>query len=89
MGIGCWEQEGKSFYQRRKFLFGKIRFTRHYFYASGHGGLCPLGAGLSLPPHCYSDLLCDWAEYCVTDEAYDESIKVLDRILGLSLQTTI
>ena len=66
-------------------VFGKVQFERHYFYAPGHGGLCPLDAELSLPPRCYSDLLRDWAEYCVTDESYDESIKVLKRILGLSI----
>jgi len=66
-------------------VFGKVQFERHYFYAPGHGGLCPLDAELSLPPRCYSDLLRDWAEYCVTDESYDEAIKVLKRILGLSI----
>jgi hypothetical protein len=66
-------------------VFGKVQFERHYFYAPGHGGACPLDAELSLPPRCYSDLLRDWAEYCVTDEAYDEAIKVLKRILGLSI----
>jgi hypothetical protein len=35
--------------------------------------------------HCYSDLLRDWAEYCTTDETYDESNRVLARILGISL----
>jgi len=40
---------------------------------------------LSLPPRCYSDLLRDWAEYCISDESYGESIRVLERILGLSL----
>jgi len=66
-------------------VFGKVQFERHYFYAPGHGGVCPLDADLSLPPRCYSDLLRDWAEYCVTDESVDETIKVLKRILGLSL----
>ena len=66
-------------------VFGRVQFERHYFYASGHGGFCPLDAELSLPPRCYSDLLRDWAEYCVTDESYDESIEVLKRILGLSI----
>ena len=40
---------------------------------------------MSLPPRCYSDLLRDWAEYCITNESYNESIKVLERILGLSV----
>ena len=66
-------------------VFGKIRFRRHYFHAPGKKGICPLDAELSLPPRCYSDLLRDWAEYCATDESYDESNRVLKRILGLSL----
>jgi hypothetical protein len=35
-------------------VFGKVRFARHYFAASGQEGLCPLDAELSLPAHCYS-----------------------------------
>jgi hypothetical protein len=66
-------------------VFGKIRFRRHYFHASGQEGFCPLDAELSLPSRCYSDLLRDWAEYCITSESYDESIKVLQRILSLSI----
>jgi hypothetical protein len=66
-------------------VFGKIRFRRHYFHASGQEGFCPLDAELSLPSRCYSDLLRDWAEYSVTTESYGESIKVLKRILNLSI----
>ena len=66
-------------------VFGKVRFQRHYFHTSGQQGVCPLDAELSLPARCYSDLLRDWAEYCITDESYDESSKVLERILGLSV----
>ena len=66
-------------------VFGKVRFRRHYFHVSGYEGVCPLDAQLSLPPRCYSDLLRDWGEYCATDESYDESIRVLKRILGLSI----
>lgn len=66
-------------------VFGKIQFLRHYFHAPGQKGSCPLDAELSLPPHCYSDLLRDWAEFCTTDESYDESNRVLKRILALSL----
>ena len=66
-------------------VFSKIRFRRHYFHAPGQEGFCPLDAELSLPARCYSDLLRDWAEYCITDESYDESIKVLERILNLSI----
>jgi len=66
-------------------VFGKVRFKRHYFHTPGQEGFCPLDAELSLPPRCYSDLLRDWAEYCITDESYDESIRVLKRILTLSI----
>jgi hypothetical protein len=66
-------------------VFGKVCFRRHYFHTSGQEGLCPLDAELSLPPRCYSDLLRDWAEYGTTDESYDESIQVLERILGFSI----
>ncbi len=66
-------------------VFGKLRFQRHYFHAPGQEGVCPVDAELSLPPRCYSDLLRDWAEYCITDESYDESSQVLERILGLSI----
>ncbi len=66
-------------------VFGKVRFKRHYFHTPGHEGLCPLDAELSLPSRCYSDLLRDWAEYCITDESYDESIRALQRILNISL----
>lgn len=66
-------------------VFGKIRFRRHYFHAPGQEGFCPLDAELSLPPRCYSDLLRDWAEYGITSESYDESIKVLQRILNLTI----
>jgi hypothetical protein len=66
-------------------VFGKIQFRRHYFHTPGQKGICPLDAELSLPPHCYSDLLRDWAEFCTTDESYDESNRVLKRILGLCI----
>jgi hypothetical protein len=66
-------------------VFGKVRFKRHYFHAPRHEAICPLDAELSLPPRCYSDLLRDWAEYCITDESYDESIRVLKHILTLSI----
>lgn len=66
-------------------VFGKVRFRRHYFHAPGQKGVCPLDAELSLPSRCYSDLLRDWAEYCTTNESYNESNRVLKRILGLSI----
>ena len=66
-------------------VFGKLTFARHYFFAPGQPGVCPLDAALSLPAHCYSDLLRDWASFATTDEAFRESQSTLERILGLSL----
>ena len=66
-------------------VFGKLAFARHYFYAAGIGGVCPLDADLSLPARCYSDLLRDWMAYDTTDGAYRETGTTLLRILGLNL----
>jgi hypothetical protein len=66
-------------------IFGKVQFRRHYFHAAGQEGICPLDADLSLPPHCYSDLLRDFAEYSTTTESYGESNRILKHILGLSI----
>ncbi len=76
-----------SYYDQRAIsyssIFGKLRLARHYFTAPGHKGRCPLDAALSLPDHCYSDLLSDWASYGSTDAAYRENQTALERILGL------
>ena len=66
-------------------VFGKLSFTRQYFYAASLGGVCPLDAELSLPKRCYSDLLRDWMAYDATDGAYRETGATLRRILGLDL----
>jgi hypothetical protein len=66
-------------------IFGKLSFARHYFYTLGLGGQCPLDAALSLPEHCYSDLLREWTDYDATDGAYRETASAIERILGLDL----
>ena len=66
-------------------VFGKITFQRHRFFAPGQAGISPLDAELSLPERCYSPLLRDWAGYEVTDAAYDQTVRTLERILGLDL----
>ena len=66
-------------------IFGKLTFARAYFYTPGHAGLSPLDAALSLPPRCYSDLLMESAELLAVDGAYDKSLEVLSRLLGLSI----
>lgn len=66
-------------------VFGKLSFERHYFYAAGAGGCCPLDAALSLPAGCHSDLLREWLDYGGTDGAYRETAGTTLRILGLKL----
>jgi len=66
-------------------IFGKLSVARHYFYTTGTAGQCPLDAALSLPPHCYSDLLREWSGYDASDGAYRETASTLERILGLDL----
>lgn len=66
-------------------IFGKLTITRHYFYTAGAAGQCPLDAALSLPEHCYSDLLREWADYDASDGAYRETASTLAHILGLDL----
>jgi hypothetical protein len=66
-------------------VFGKLRFPRHYFTALGQPGICPLDAALSLPDHCYSDLLREWTGYDATDGAYHETAEMISRVLGLEL----
>jgi hypothetical protein len=66
-------------------IFGKFSIARHYFYTADAAGECPLDAALSLPPHCYSDLLREWTGYDATDGAYRETASTVERILGRSL----
>jgi hypothetical protein len=66
-------------------IFGKLRFERAYFYAWGGSGCCPLDEALSLPEHCYSDLLMESAELLGTEEAYSKGLQVVSRLLGLNL----
>lgn len=66
-------------------VFGKIQFKRHRFHAAGQAGQSPLDAELSLPERCYSAILRDWVEYDLTDTAYDESAKIIERILGIDI----
>jgi hypothetical protein len=66
-------------------IFGKLTFERAYFYARGRGGQCPLDEALSLPERCYSDLLMESAELLGVEGAYSKGLRVVARLLGLSL----
>jgi hypothetical protein len=66
-------------------IFGKLTFARAYFYHTGQPGVCPLDQALSLPQRCYSDLLMESAELLAVDSAYDKSLQVLTRLLGVTV----
>jgi len=66
-------------------IFGPIEIKRSYYYSKGYGGLCPLDGDLNLPDRKYSYLLQRWlSSYCVKG-TYDEGIKDLEALLGISV----
>jgi hypothetical protein len=66
-------------------IFGSVKIPRSYYYRNGHGGICPLDERLNLPERKYSYLLQRWlSAYCVKD-AYDEAMKELEELLGVSI----
>jgi len=74
-------QKGRDYFS----IFGKLRFERAYFYAWGGSGCFPLDEALSLPEHCYSDLLMENAELLGVEGAYSKGLQVMARLLGLEL----
>lgn len=74
-------QKGRDYFS----IFGKLTFERAYFYAWGGSGYYPLDEALSLPEHCYSDLLMESAELLGVEGAYSKGLQVMARLLGLNL----
>jgi hypothetical protein len=74
-------QKGQDYFS----IFGKLAFERAYFYAWGGSGDCPLDEALSLPEHCYSDLLMESAELLGVEGAYGKGLQVVVRLLGLNM----
>jgi hypothetical protein len=74
-------QKGRAYFS----IFGKLKFERAYFYAWGGCGRCPLDEALSLPEHCYSDLLMESAELLGVEGAYGKGLRVVARLLGLDV----
>jgi len=66
-------------------IFGPVKIPRSYYYKKGHVGICPLDEQLNLPERKYSYLLQRWlSAYCVKD-TYDEAVKELEELLGVSI----
>ena len=83
-GRKCWPYHSQK--ERDYFsIFGKVTFARAYFYSARHGGKCPLDEALSVPEHCYSDLLMESAEVLAVDGSYQKGLQVMARLLDIDL----
>jgi hypothetical protein len=66
-------------------IFGPMKIPQSYYYRKGYGGICPLDEQLNLPERKYSYLLQRWlSAHCVKD-TYDEAVKELEELLGVSI----
>ena len=74
-------QKGRDYFS----IFGKLGIERAYFYAWGGSGYSPLDEALSLPEHCYSDLLMESAELLGVEGSYGKGLQVVVRLLGLNM----
>jgi hypothetical protein len=74
-------------WRARRYLsvFGPLVVRRAYYWSAQAGGRLPLDETLSLPERCYSDLLRDWLEFATANDAYDQAVGLVERILGHSL----
>jgi len=68
-------------------VFGPVTVRRRYYRRPGGGGTCPLDERLSFSGRCYSDVLRDWLEFAVTNDAYAQATGLLKRILGVDVST--
>lgn len=67
-------------------IFGKLTIERAYYWVKGaQQGVCPLDALLNLPKRCYSYLLEEWTGPLEVEKAFDKTVGVIKRILGLTL----
>lgn len=66
-------------------IFGPMKIPRSYYYRKGYGGICPLDEQLNLPERKYSYLLQRWLSAHCVKETYDEAVKELEELLGVSI----
>jgi hypothetical protein len=72
--------------KRRSFLsiFGKITFTRSYYWAGTGSGWFPLDAALNLPTTSLSDRLREWREALGVAQAYHAAGAILRGFFGVA-----
>ncbi len=66
-------------------IFGSVKIPRSYYYMKGYGGVCPLDEQLNIPERKYSYLLQRWLSSRCVKETYDEAVKGLAELLGVSI----
>lgn len=68
-------------------IFGKVRFTRSYYYEAGRGGRCPMDAALNLPRKGVSDLLRECQELLSVSTAYHSVGTILGKLFGRTVSS--
>ena len=68
-------------------IFGKVTFSRCYFYNLGAGGICPLDEQLSLPQKCYSYWLIEIVEDFCVQMSYNKVVQLISRVFHINLNT--
>ncbi len=66
-------------------IFGPVKIPLSYYYRKGYGGICPLDEQLNLPERKYSYLLQRWLSSRCVKDTYDEAVKELEELLGVSI----
>lgn len=69
-------------------IFGELPIRRPKYYSKTDKVHYELDATLGLPNQRYSYLLTDWMSYGATEMSFDESVKLLERILNQKLKST-
>jgi hypothetical protein len=65
-------------------IFGKLKIRR-YLYATNSKSFSPLDVLLNLPVRCYSYFLAERVNLLNIQDAYDESMQLLEKFFGLKL----
>lgn len=79
-----FQDKGKSSRVYRS-IFGLLEIHRKKYYSTTSKTYYPLDATLGLPQSNYSYLLDDWLGYGAVEMDFDQSVKLLNRILGQDL----
>ncbi len=67
-------------------VFGIVEISRRKYYSKEDKVIYPVDKVLGLPQGVYSYLLMDWLSYGATEMDFDQSVRLLSRILNQELQ---